>query len=108
MSFPTSAMWIAQSQGAAELLGGLVPMLLIFGIFWLLLIAPMRRRQKKLQALVAALKRGDKVITTGGIYGEIHAVDDRVVHLKVGDNVRLKVAKAHIAGLEGETEGGPQ
>jgi preprotein translocase subunit YajC len=69
-------------------------------IFYFLLIAPMRKRQKTLQHLVEALKKGDRVITNGGIYGEIQGVDAQTVILKVADNVRIKVAKSAIAGLE--------
>jgi preprotein translocase subunit YajC len=60
----------------------------------------MRKRQKALQQLVEALKKGDRVITNGGIYGEIQGVDAQTVILKIADNVRIKVAKSAIAGLE--------
>lgn len=83
-----------------------VPMLLIFAIFWLILILPMQRRQKKLRQVVEGLKRGDRVITNGGIYGEIAAVEGAVIHLKISDNTRIKVAKSAIAGLAEETDGG--
>jgi preprotein translocase subunit YajC len=75
-------------------------MLAVMVIFYFLLIAPMRKRQKTLQTLVEALKKGDRVITNGGIYGEIQGVDAQTVILKVADNVRIKVAKSAIAGLE--------
>lgn len=80
----------------------LVPILLIFGIFYFLLLAPMRKRQKAHQAMLGQLKRGDKVVTNGGLLGEIAAVEEKVVHLKLADNVRVRVAKSAIAGLEGE------
>ena len=77
-----------------------LPMLAVMVIFYFLLIAPMRKRQKALQQLTEALKKGDRVITNGGIYGEIQGVDPQTVILKVADNVRIKVAKSAIAGLE--------
>ncbi len=82
-----------------------VPILIIFGIFYFLLIMPMRKRQKALQQLIANLKKGDRVVTNGGIYGEITAIDGAVVHLKVADNVRLRVSRSAIAGLETGEEG---
>lgn len=80
----------------------LFPVLLIFGIFYFLLLAPMRKRQKAHQALLGQLKRGDRVVTNGGLLGEIAAVEDKVVHLKLGDNVKVRVVKSAIAGLEGD------
>lgn len=77
-----------------------LPMLAVMVIFYFLLIGPMRKRQKALQQLVGALKKGDRVITNGGIYGEIQGVDADTVILKIADNVRIKIAKSAIAGLE--------
>jgi preprotein translocase subunit YajC len=98
-------------QGGAGAQGnpwlGMVPMVAIFAIFYFLLVVPMRKRQKNLQTLTENLKKGDRVVTTGGLYGEIAAIDATVVVLKVADNVKLRVAKSAIAGLEGDgTTGG--
>jgi preprotein translocase subunit YajC len=90
--------------GAGQQLFNFVPLILIFAIFYFLVIAPARKRQKKLQATIDALQRGDRVITTGGIYGEVVSTEAGVVFLKVADNVRLKLAKSAIAGLEKEEE----
>ena len=97
--------WIqlAQAQTQSPLVS-LVPIFLVFGIFYFLLLAPMRKRQKALQKVVEGLKRGDKVVTTGGLIGEIAAVEDRIVHLKLGENVKVRVLKSAIAGLEGSAE----
>jgi preprotein translocase subunit YajC len=96
---------LAQAGGAqASPLVQLVPILLIFAIFYFLLLAPMRKRQKQHQALLGALKRGDRVVTNGGLLGEIAAVEEKVVHLKLADNVRVRVAKSAIAGLEGDPQ----
>ena len=94
-----------QGGGAGSQLITMVPMIAIFAIFYFLLVAPMRKRQRNLQQLVENLKKGDRVVTTGGLYGEIAAVDGPTVILKVADNVKLKVAKSAIAGLEGGEEG---
>lgn len=84
----------------------LVPLVLIFALFYVLLILPMRKRQRTLQQLVENLKKGDRVITNGGIYGEVVAVVGTAVMLKIADNVRVKVAKSAISGLEPEAEKG--
>lgn len=88
------------SGGLMEALGPLVPIILVFAIFYFLLVAPMRRRQKALQKLIDELKRGDAVVTNGGIYGEVAALDDEVVHLKVADRVKIRVARSSISGLQ--------
>lgn len=93
-------------QGAGAQWISLLPMVAIFAIFYFLLVAPMRKRQRALQQLVDSLKKGDRVVTTGGLYGEIAAVDGPTVILKVADNVKLKVAKSAITGLETEGDKG--
>lgn len=82
----------------------MVPYLFIAVIFYFLLIAPMRKRQKALSQMVEGLKKGDRIVTSGGIYGEIAGMDGDTVILKVADNVRIKLAKSAIAGLEKEGE----
>lgn len=82
----------------------LLPMVAIFAIFYFLLIWPVRKRQKALAKLVDELKRGDKVVTNGGIFGEVAAVEGSIIHLKVADNLKIRVAKSAISGLEGEPE----
>ncbi len=89
----------------------LLPLLLVFGIFYFLLLAPMRKRQKAHAKMLTELKRGDRVVTNGGLLGEIAAVEEKVIHLKLADNVKVRVAKSAIAGLEGDpaaTEGAPK
>jgi preprotein translocase subunit YajC len=105
-SLPVSFQLGAAAGGGQNILLSLVPMLLIFGIFYLLLILPMRKRQRALQALLGNLKKGDRVITSGGLYGEIAALGDTSVVLKIADNVKVKVTRAAITGLETETESG--
>lgn len=82
------------------------PMFLIFALFYVLMIVPSRKRQKALQQLLENLKKGDRVVTSGGLYGEVAAVTDGMVVLKVADNVKVRVAKSAITGLEPDTEKG--
>jgi len=98
-TMPSLAIALFQGGPGASILN-FVPLVAIFVIFYFLVIAPARKRQKKLQETVDALKRGDRVITTGGIYGEVVSTEGGVIFLKVADNVRLKLAKSAIAGLE--------
>jgi preprotein translocase subunit YajC len=93
---------LAQTGGAPPALAQFIPILLIFGIFYFLLLAPMRKRQKQHQSMVEALKRGDRVVTNGGLLGEIAAVEEKVVHLKLADNVKVRVLRSAIAGMEGD------
>ena len=62
----------------------------------------MRRRQKALQQTIENLKRGDRVVTTGGFYGEVVAIEGKDLMLKLADNVKVRVAKSAVAGLENE------
>ena len=84
----------------------LAPLLLIFVLFYVLMIVPMRKRQKALQQMIENLKKGDRVITSGGLYGEVAAIVGAAVVLKIADNVKVKVAKSAITGLEPEAEKG--
>jgi preprotein translocase subunit YajC len=84
----------------------LAPLFLIFVLFYVLMIVPMRKRQRAVQQMVENLKKGDRVITNGGLYGEVAAVTGTTVVLKIADNVRVKVAKSAITGLEPDAEKG--
>jgi preprotein translocase subunit YajC len=77
----------------------LVPFILIFAVFYFIVILPAKRQQKKKDAMISALKKGDRVVTTGGIYGSVAAVEDSALLLKVAENVKIRVAKNAIAGM---------
>ena len=87
-------------------LGSLFLPIVIVGIFWFLVIQPMRKNQKKTQDMIAKLKKGDEVITSGGIFGRITAVDEErgFVILQISDTTKVKVLRTRIAGLAGEPE----
>ena len=94
---------VAFANGAApSALLQFVPIVAIFAIFYFLLLAPMRKRQKALQKTIEELKKGDRVITTGGFYGEVAAIESKDLMLKLADNVKVRVAKSAVAGLENE------
>lgn len=85
-------------------IGQFLPLILIFFVFYFLLIRPQQKKAKEHQNYLANLKRGDKVITGGGIYGQITGLTDNTVTLEIADNVRIKVSRAAIAGSATEPE----
>jgi preprotein translocase subunit YajC len=85
--------------GESNPLASLVMMGLIFAIFYLVLILPMRRKQKKLEALVNELKSGDHVVLNAGIFGTIVGVEESAFLVRVDDKTRIKVLKSAVAGL---------
>lgn len=99
-----------QGQGGGGLFGLLLPMVLIFVLFYFMIIMPQRKRQKAVEEMLNNLKMGDRVVTTGGVYGTIVSLreDKRTVQLKISENpvVRIEIARNSIAGLqEGGEEG---
>ena len=80
----------------------LVPFVIVLGIFYFIILLPMRRKQQKVQQFLGALKEGDRVITTGGIYGQVTRLRDQSVQLQIADKVRIEVAKAAIGGYQGQ------
>jgi preprotein translocase subunit YajC len=96
---------IAQQQAApTDMLSLFAPILIIGVIFYLLIFMPMRKKQKRLEALIAALRNGDKVITNSGIYGVVAGVKDKTFILKIAEQVKIEVAKNAIAGLQSPEE----
>jgi preprotein translocase subunit YajC len=90
-----------QASGPASLLGNpLVMMVVVMAIFYVMLILPQQRQRKKVQAMIAALKSGDKVVTNSGIYGTINGIDGDTVILKIADQVKIRIARSAIAQVE--------
>jgi len=105
MSLPIEVLAFAEGVSAPAFMQ-FVPILLVFAIFYFLLIAPMRKRQKALQSLIDNLKKGDRVVTNGGLYGTVAAVEEKVIILKLAENLKVRVAKSAISGLEGQEDQG--
>ena len=88
----------------------LIPIALVFAIFYFIILLPTKRKQKKLEEFLSSLKVGDRVVTTGGIYGSVTKISEQSVQLQVANNVRIEVAKASIGGYQGQeplAEGNP-
>ena len=94
----------AASDGAGGFIMSILPLLLIFVVFWFLLIRPQQKRMKEHAAKVGAAKRGDTVVTTGGLVGKVNKVFDDEVSLEVGENVRVRVIKSMIIEVRGKAE----
>ena len=93
----------SSGSGAGGLLS-LVPFVLIFVIFYFLVIRPQQKRQKELKTLLDALKKGDKIVTTSGIWGTVTNLGKDTVTLQIADNVKIKMQRENIARLRGEDE----
>ncbi len=103
MQLPPDALVFAMSgQGSTSGLVQFVPFALILGIFYFLILMPMKRRQNKIKEFQESLKVGDKVITTGGIYGQITRLGDKSIQLQVADKVRIEVARVAVGGYQGQ------
>ena len=89
-------------------IGAFLPLIMIFAVFYFLLIRPQQKKAKEHQAFLAALKKGDQVVTNGGIHGTITGITDRVVTLEIADNVRIKVSRPYIAGSVAALAAPPQ
>ena len=90
--------------GAGGTLLSLVPFVLIFIIFYFLLILPQQKRQKKLKAVLEALKKGDKVVTSSGIWGTVTNLGKDTVTLQIADNAKVKIQRESIARLRADDE----
>src|ERR1700687_5988972 len=95
-----SAAFLIWQVGSGALGGMLLPLVAMFGIMYFLVIMPQQRQRKKMQEMLSAVKNGDKVVTTSGIYGTINGIDGDTFILKVADNVKIRIARAAIAQVE--------
>ncbi|MEE9521556.1 MAG: preprotein translocase subunit YajC [candidate division NC10 bacterium] len=94
--------------GAGAGLGFLIPLALMFAIFYFILIRPQQKKQRDHQSMLKALKTGDQIVTAGGIYGTIVDIDEHKVKIKIADNVKIELTRPSIQsrlGWEGEKKG---
>lgn len=89
---------VAGGQGAAGF-GGLIPIVLMFVIFYFLLIRPQQKRTKEHREMIANLKKGDRIVTSGGIFGRITGMDEGTLTVEIADKVRVKLARGNVATL---------
>src|SRR5688572_22119850 len=79
-----------------------VPFVLVLAIFYFIILLPMKRKQQKVQAFLDGLKVGDRVITTGGIYGQITRIGEGSLQIQIADKIKIEVARAAIGGYQGQ------
>ncbi len=92
------------AQGAPSMFQSLIPLIIIFAIFYFMLIRPQQKKAKEHQEMLEKLKKGDRVITSGGIYGEIYALTPTTCTLIIAENVKIKVSRGFISGLAAPEE----
>ncbi len=102
MSVPSSLAMAAPADPNASPWLSLLPFVVILGIFYAMVLLPMKRRQQKVANFQGGLKLGDKVITTGGMYGTITRLGEQHVQLQIAPNVRIDVARAAVGGYQGQ------
>ena len=98
----------APSRGASSALVQLVPFVLVLGIFYFVILLPMRKKQQKVDAFLGALKVGDRIVTSGGMFGTVTRLSDQSVQLQVADKVRVDVARTAIVGYQGQEPVAPE
>ena len=87
------------SGGSAALIANVLPILAIGLVFYFIVIAPANKQRRKTQEMLSSLKKGDRVVTTGGIYGTIQGVEAEVIYLKIAENVKIKLQRSAVAGV---------
>jgi len=105
MNFLAYAMGGGGTGGAGGQGGGLgafLPLILMFAIFYFLLIRPQQKKAKQHKLLLAALKKGDRVVSSGGLHGVVTGLTDDVVTMEVAPKVRVKVSRGSISGVAGK------
>lgn len=105
-SIPAIVAMAAPPGGGGQqgsLLSTLLPLVVIFAIFYFLMIRPQQKKQKMHKEMLSALKKGDRVITRGGMMGTIHTIAESIITLEVADNVRIQFSRESVAGVEGES-----
>ena len=96
------------AQGAPSPWVQLLPFALVLAIFYFVILLPMKKKQQKVETFLAALKTGDRVVTSGGMYGTITRVSDQSVQVQVADKVRIEVSRNAIVGYQGQEPVAPE
>jgi preprotein translocase subunit YajC len=96
---------LQSADGTAALVANILPIVAIALVFYFIVIAPANKQRRKTAEMLSSLKKGDRVLTTGGIYGTVQGVEGDVVQLKIAENVKVKVARSAVSGVvAGESE----
>jgi len=93
---------MATPQGGGSPFAPLIPLVLMIGIFYFIIVLPMRRRQKKVQEFLTTLKVGDQVVTSGGLHADITRVNEKTLQIEIAERVRVDIARSAIVGYQGQ------
>jgi preprotein translocase subunit YajC len=97
----------AAASGSASMISGLIPMVLIFVIFWFLLIRPQQKQMKEQRAKIESAKKGDSVVTGGGFLGKISKVEGDIVEVEIASGIKVKVVKSTLSDVTSNSPGKP-
>lgn len=100
----TTSAFLLQTAGSGNFLFQLIPIFMMIGVFYFLIIVPQRKRQKALQELISSIKAGDRIVTSGGVIATITAVRDDSLLVRTADKSMLEITRAAVVGLHGEIE----
>jgi preprotein translocase subunit YajC len=104
----TGFVYAQATPGAFDYLNSLiVPTMLIIGIMYFLMIRPQQKRLKEHQAMVAGIRRGDTVVTSGGMIGKVTKVDDQELQVEIAEGVKIKIVRSTVSEVRGKGEGAP-
>ena len=109
--FTNSIAYAMGPGGGGEAAGGFsafIPLILMFVIFYFLLIRPQQKKNKEHREMVAGLKKGDRIVTSGGLHGRVTGVSDQVLTVEIADKVRVKVNRANVGALSQSMTPPPQ
>lgn len=98
---------LQQAGGFEQMISSLVPFILIIAIFYFLIIRPQQKKQKERQRLLDSIKKGDKVITAGGIHGTVEGIEDNTLLIKIADGVKIKFERSAVTHIDGVTNTEP-
>jgi preprotein translocase subunit YajC len=108
LTFGRQAAPAAGAPPQGNMFGALIPFVLVFVIFYVLIILPQRKKQKKHQEQIGALKPGDRIITTAGIYGTVMGVQADRIEVKIAANVKIDITKGAVGVILGPQSGAPE
>jgi preprotein translocase subunit YajC len=102
MSLDTFLLAMGSPPQGANPLVSFIPLIAMLAIFYFILVLPMKKKQQKVQAFLSALKEGDRIVTSGGMFGTITKIKDDAVQLQIAQNVKIDVSRAAIVGYQGQ------
>ena len=102
MNLDTFLLAMGAPQPGANPLVSFIPLIAMLAIFYFILVLPMKKKQQKVQAFLQALKEGDRVVTSGGLFGTITKLKDDSIQLQIAQNVKVDVSRAAVVGYQGQ------